>query len=105
MRAFSVLVYHPSRISTLTPAQLEKKDRERERESRLRIIFSQQQRMKAMVQNARGDIKTTATIDFLETKLITSYCTALESLQTQHTLLHDLKAATRGHQVELRKVR
>jgi hypothetical protein len=89
----------------LTPAQLEKKDRERERESRLRIIFSQQQRMKAMVQNARGDIKTTATIDFLETKLITSYCTALESLQTQHTLLHDLKAATRGHQVELRKVR
>jgi hypothetical protein len=91
--------------SSLRSPQLERKDRERERENRMNIIFSQQQRMKAMVQSARGDIKTTATIDSLETKLITSYCAALESLQTQHTLLHDLKAATRGHQVELRKVR
>jgi len=83
--------------------ELERKDRERERESRMNIIINQQQKMKAMVQSVRGDIKTTATIDSLETKLITSYCTALESLQAQHKLLHDLKAATRGHQVELRK--
>ena len=83
--------------------ELEKKDKERERENRMKIILNQQQRMKSIVKNVRGEIKTTAKIDSLEIRLITSYCSALESLQVQHKLLYQLKAASRGHQVELRK--